>query len=238
MASTPSQPASQILHNIRTLALVGQTASGKTSLAEALLYKAGAIGAPGSLERGTTVSDFDPMERRAQHSLNASVMHFEHRDTRVHLIDTPGYSDFVGQSMTALEAVETAAVVISATTGIEMMSTRMMEWAAKRRLDRMIIVNKIDAGGDFAGLVRQIQETFGKECLPLNLPAAGGTKVVDCFFNTEGEADFSSVEAAHRALVEQVVEVDPDFVERYLNDGDVDPRELHAPLEEALRQGH
>jgi len=235
MASTPSQAATL---NIRTLALVGQTGSGKTSLAEALLFKAGAIGAPGSLERGTTVSDFDPMERRAQHSLNAAVVHFEHRDTRVHLIDTPGYSDFVGQSMTALEAVETAAVVISASTGIEMMSARMMDWAGKRRLDRMIIVNKIDAGGDFAALVQQIQATFGKECLPLNLPAAGGTKVVDCFFNTSGEADFSSVEAAHRALVEQVVEVDPEFVERYLNDGDVDPRELHAPLEEALRQGH
>lgn len=235
MASTPSQAATQ---NIRTLALVGQTGSGKTSLAEALLYKAGAIGAPGSLERGTTVSDFDPMERRAQHSLNAAVMHFDHHDTRIHLIDTPGYSDFVGQSMTALEAVETAAVVISATTGIEMMSARMMDWAAERRLDRVIVVNKIDAGGDFAGLVQQIQAAFGKECLPLNLPAAGGTKVVDCFFNTTGTADFSSVEAAHRALVEQVVEVDPEFVERYLNDGDVDPRELHAPLEEALRQGH
>jgi len=235
MASTPAQAATQ---NIRTLALVGQTGSGKTSLAEALLFKAGAIGAPGSLERGTTVSDFDPMERRAQHSLNAAVMHFDHRDTRVHLIDTPGYSDFVGQSMTALEAVETAAVVISASTGIEVMSARMMDWAAKRRLDRVIVVNKIDAGGDFAALVQQIQATFGKECLPLNLPAAGGTKVVDCFFNTSGEADFSSVETAHRALVEQVVEVDPDFVERYLNDGDVDPRELHAPLEEALRQGH
>jgi elongation factor G len=235
MASTPSQAATQ---NIRTLALVGQTGSGKTSLAEALLFKAGAIGAPGSLERGTTVSDFDPMERRAQHSLNAAVMHFSHRDARVHLIDTPGYSDFVGQSMTALEAVETAMVVISASTGIEVMSTRMMDWAAKRRLDRVIVVNKIDAGGDFAGLVQQIQAAFGKECLPLNLPAAGGTKVVDCFFNTAGEADFSSVEAAHRALVEQVVEVDPEFVERYLNDGDVDPRELHAPLEEALRQGH
>jgi elongation factor G len=235
MASTPSQAATQ---NIRTLALVGQTGSGKTSLAEALLFKAGAIGAPGSLERGTTVSDFDPMERRAQHSLNAAVVHFSHHDTRIHLIDTPGYSDFVGQSMTALEAVETAAVVISASTGIEMMSARMMDWAAKRRLDRMIVINKIDAGGDFAALVQQIQATFGKECLPLNLPAAGGTKVVDCFFNTTGEADFSSVEAAHRALVEQVVEVDPEFVERYLNDGDVDPRELHAPLEEALRQGH
>ena len=224
---------------IRTIALVGQTGAGKTSLAEALLCQAGAIGAPGSLERGTTVSDFDPMERRAQHSLNSAVMHFTHGATRVHLLDTPGYADFVGQSMTALEAVETAAIVINASTGIETMSARMMEWAAHRRLCRMIIVNKIDAVGvDLAGLVQQIQTAFGKECLPLNLPAGGGTRVVDCYFNPAGAADFSSVEAAHRALVEQVVEVDPAFVERYLNEGDVDPRELHAPLEEALRQGH
>jgi elongation factor G len=224
---------------IRSLALVGQTGAGKTSLAEALLHKAGAIGAPGSLERGTTVSDFDPMERRAEHSLNAAVMHLTHRGTRIHLIDTPGYADFIGQSMTALEAVETAAVVINASTGIEAISARMMEWAAQRQLCRLVIVNKIDAAGvDLAGLVARIQAAFGKECLPLNLPAGGGTKVVDCFFNPSGAADFGDVEAAHRALVEQVVEVDPAFVERYLNDGDVDPRELHAPLEEALRQGH
>ena len=227
------------LQAIRTIALVGQTGAGKTSLAEALLCQAGAIGAPGSLERGTTVSDFDPMERRAQHSLNSALMHCTRGAMRLHLIDTPGYADFVGQSMTALEAVETAAVVINATTGIEMMSARMMEWAAARQLCRMIIVNKIDAPGvDLAALVRQIQTVFGKECLPLNLPTSGATRVVDCFFNATGAADFSSVEAAHRALVEQVVEVDPEFVERYLNDGDVDPRELHAPLEEALRQGH
>ena len=227
------------LQAIRTIALVGQTGAGKTSLAEALLCQAGAIGAPGSLERGTTVSDFDPMERRAQHSLNSALMHCTRGAMRLHLIDTPGYADFVGQSMTALEAVETAAVVINAATGIEMMSARMMEWAAARRLCRMIIVNKIDAVGmDLAALVRQIQAAFGKGCLPLNLPASGATRVVDCFFNATGAADFSSVEAAHRALVEQVVEVDPEFVERYLNDGDVDPRELHAPLEEALRQGH
>ena len=235
----PQPILSTAVQAIRTVALVGQTGAGKTSLAEALLYKAGAIGAPGSLERGTTVSDFDPMERRAQHSLNSAVLHLMHRGTRVHLLDTPGYPDFVGQSMTALEAVDTAAVVINAATGIEMMSARMMEWAAGRRLCRMIIVSKIDAVGvDLAALMAQIQATFGKECLPLNLPAEGGTKVVDCFFNRSGTADFSSVEAAHRALVEQVVEVDPEFVERYLNDGDVDPRELHAPLEEALRQGH
>ncbi len=224
---------------LRTIALVGQTTSGKTSLAEALLCKAGAIGAPGSLERGTTVSDFDPMERRAQHSLNAAVLHLTRGATRIHLIDTPGYADFVGQSMTALEAVETAAVVINATTGIEAMSHRMMAWARERGLCRMVIVNKIDALGlDLPGLVAKIQAAFGKECLPLNLPAAQGTKVVDCFFNPSGVADFSSVEGAHRALVEQVVEVDPDFVERYLNDGDVDPQELHAPLEQALREGH
>jgi elongation factor G len=228
---------------IRTIALVGQTAAGKTSLVESLLWKAGAIGVPGSLERGTTVCDFDPMERRVQHSLNAALVHFGYREARIHLIDTPGYADFIGQSMTALEAVDTAAVVINAQVGIEMMSARMMEWAAKRRLCRMIIINKIDAQGvDLPGLVAHIRAAFGKECLPLNLPAANGAEVVDCFFSphaTRGhEADFSSVEKAHRALVEQVVEVDPDFVERYLNDGDVDPKELHAPLEQALREGH
>jgi elongation factor G len=228
---------------IRTIALVGQTAAGKTSLVESLLWKAGAIGAPGSLERGTTVCDFDPLERKVQHSLNAAIVHFDWRETRVHLIDTPGYADFVGQSMTALEAVDTAAIVVNAQVGIEMMTSRMMDWAARRNLCRMIIVNKIEAQGlDLPGLVAQLQAAFGKECLPLNLPAAGGTEVVDCFFNAAApaghEADFSSVEKAHRALVEQVVEVDPDFVERYLNEGDVDPKELHAPLEQALREGH
>jgi elongation factor G len=235
----PSSTPHAAVQAIRSLALVGPTGSGKTSLAEALLFRAGAIASLGSVERGTTLSDFDPMERRAQHSLSAAVLHLAHRGTRVHLIDTPGYPDFVGQSMAALEAVDTAAVVINAGTGIEMMSARMMDWAASRQLCRLVVVNKIDLPGtDLAGMLARIQAVFGKECLPLNLPAAGGTKVVDCFFNPSGQADFGSVDAAHRALVEQVVEVDPAFVERYLDDGDVDPHELHAPLEEALRQGH
>ncbi len=239
MPSTASPVAEPSPAGIRCIALVGQTGAGKTSLSEALLVAAGAIGAPGSLERGTTVSDFDPMERRAQHSLNASVLHLTHGGTRTHLIDTPGYADFVGQSMTALEAVDTAAVVVSAVTGIESASVRMMAWAQRRALCRMIIVNKIDAQGvDLPRLVTQLQATFGKECLPLNLPAGGGAKVVDCFYRSSGEADFASVADAHRALVEQVVEVDPGFVERYLEEGDVDPAELHAPLEQALREGH
>jgi elongation factor G len=234
-----SSPEPSGIAAIRTLALVGPAAAGKTSLSEALLVRAGVIGAAGSVERGTTVSDHDPIERRMQHSLNASVMHLFHDGTRIHLIDTPGAPDFVGQSLPALEAVETAAVVVNAAIGIEPMAVRMMEYAASRHLDRLIIVNRIDAAGvKLPELLAQIQATFGKECLPLNLPADGGTRVVDCFYNRDGQADFSSVAAAHRALVEQVVEVDADFVDRYLNDGDIDPSELHAPLEQALREGH
>ncbi|HSV80714.1 MAG TPA: elongation factor G [Ramlibacter sp.] len=226
----------------RTLALVGPSAAGKTSLAEALLWKAGAVGAPGSVERGSTASDYDPLEKRALRSLNTSLLHFEHRGITTHLIDTPGTPDFLGQSLPALEAVETAAVVINASTGVEPMAVRMMEWAAQRERDRIIIVNKIDAQGvNLEALLEQIQAAFGKECLPVNLPSQRGERVLDCFYQLKDEgppADFSSVEKAHRALVEQVVEVDAAFVERYLNDGDVDPKELHAPLEQALREGH
>ena len=234
-----SATASDTLENIRTLALVGPSAAGKTSLAEALLHRAGALGAPGSLERGTTVSDNDPLEKRMQHSLNASVLNLETAGTRVHFIDTPGGPDFLGQSLPALEAVETAAIVISAVTGVEPMAQRMMDYAASRQLDRLIIVNKIDAPGvDLPGLLADIQARFGKECLPVNLPDDGGRRVVDCFYNRQGHSDFGSVDSAHRALVEQVVEVDAAFVDRYLNDGDIDAAELHAPLEQALREGH
>jgi elongation factor G len=227
---------------LRTLALVGPATAGKTTLAEALLWKAGAIGAPGSVERGTTVSDHDPLERRALHSLNSSLLNFRHGGIHTHLIDTPGAPEFLGQSLPALEAVETAAVVISATAGIEPMARRMMAWAGQRGRNRLIVVNKIDAQGiDLQGLLAQLQAEFGRECLPVNLPAGGGIRVIDCFYGKADEAtptDFSSVAQAHRALVEQVVEVDAGFVERYLNDGDVDSAQLHAPLEQALREGH
>ena len=166
-------------------------------------------------------------------------MHLDHAGTRVHFIDTPGSPDFLGQSLPALEAVETAVVVINATAGVEAMARRMMDHAAARHLDRLITVNRIDApGADLPAVLAQIQAEFGREGLPVNLPAAGGTKVVDCFFNRSGDSDFGSVADAHRALVEQVVEVDGELVESYLNDGDVDPSELHAPLEQALREGH
>ena len=234
--ATSATPA---VGNIRTLALVGPAAAGKTTLAEALLQHTGAMGAAGSVERGSTVSDHDALEIKAGHSLQSSVMHLDHGGCRIHLIDTPGAPDFIGQSLPALEAVETAAIVINAAAGIEPMAQRMMAYAAERGLDRLVIVNRIDAQDvDLSALLADIQAAFGKECLPLNLPDAGATQVVDCFYNREGHCDFGAVADAHRALVEQVVEVDGDFVDRYLNDGDIDANELHAPLEQALREGH
>jgi hypothetical protein len=144
-----------------------------------------------------------------QHSLNAAVMHLNHGDTRVHFIDTPGAPDFLGQSPAGARSGGDRGGGDQRRNGIEPMAQRMMDYAAERHLDRIIIVNKIDAPGvDLPGLLAQIQATFGKECLPLNLPDAGGTQVVDCFYNREGHSDFGAVDAAHRALVEQVVEVD------------------------------
>jgi len=226
--------------NIRTVALVGQGASGKTTLAEALLLKAGAIKESGTVERGTTVSDFDPMEKTYQHSLRASVLHLETQDTRIHIVDTPGFPDFIGQAIGALDAVETVAVIVNATAGVEMITNRMMDWAEKRKLCRLIVINKIDAENvDLPKVLASVQAAFGKECLPLNLPADGGKRIVDCFFNPSGDADFSSVAAAHQALIDQVIEVDEELMAKYLEQGDeIAPEQLHAPFEKALREGH
>jgi elongation factor G len=225
--------------NIRTVALVGQGGAGKTTLAEALLLRSGMIKEAGAVERGTTVADFDALEKSWQHSLRASILHVDTQDTRIHLIDTPGFPDFIGQAIGALDAVETAAVVVSAQSGIEMIASRMMDWAGKRRLCRLLIVNKIDAENvDLPRVLAAIQAAFGRECLPINLPAGGGKKVVDCFFNPDGESDFSSVADAHRALVDQVVEVDEELMSLYLEQGEISADQLHAPFEKALREGH
>jgi len=227
------------IKRIRTLALVGQAGAGKTSLAEALLARAGAIATAGSVERGSTVCDYTPLEKSFRHSLKLAVASFEAQEHRVHLLDTPGYPDFLGHALPALAAVETAAIVINAQNGIEMMTGRFMQWAAKRGLDRLVVVNRIDADNvDLPGLLEKIQQAFGKECLPLNLPAARASKVSDCFFAPSGEADFSSVEQAHKNLVEQVVEVDEKLMEAYLEKGEVAPDDLHEPLERAMREGH
>jgi len=227
--------------DIRNVCLVGPSNSGKTQLAEALLHAGGAIAECGSVDNGDTVSDFTKREQELGHSQYSSICHFDHSGIHVNLIDTPGYRDFFGRALCMLPAVETAAVVINAQAGIEMVGRRMMRAAHTQRLCRMIIVNKIDAEGvDLEGLLEQIRSEFGSECLPLNLPAADGEGVVDCFFQPKGaDTVFGSVESAHTQIVDQVVEVDEALMEIYLEQGEeLKPEQLHEPFEKALRDEH
>ncbi len=226
--------------DIRNVAFAGHGGAGKTTLVEALLAHAGVIGAPGSVAKGTSVCDFDPQEKEHRHSLHAAVASFNHGARHVNLVDTPGYPDFLGRALPVLAAVETVAVVVDARQGVQMVTRRMMEAAAQRGLARMIVVNKIDADElDLESLLASLIDAFGKECLPINLPAGGGGSVVDCFFAPgDGEVDFSSVEDAHTRIADQVVEVDEELMERYLEGEELEADRLHDALEKALREGH
>ena len=132
---------------VRNIALVGHSGGGKTTLVEALLHRAGVIGAPGDVTRGNTVCDLSPLEKTYGHSLSSSVVSFDHGRLHLNLIDTPGMPDFIGQALAALPAVETVAVVLDAVAGVEPVTRRMLEWAAARKLCRMVIVNRIDTPG-------------------------------------------------------------------------------------------
>lgn len=227
--------------DVRNIALVGHSNSGKTTLVEALLAATGVISEPGSVERGNTVCDFDPLEKELQHSLDVGITSFNAHGRHINLIDTPGLPDFVGRSISVLPAVETAAIVINAQAGIEPITQRMWKAADGRNLCRVIIVNRIDGEGvNLEDLTAQIKHAFGAECLPINLPADGGKRVIDCFFQPSGEdADFSSVDEAHSQIVDQVVEVDEELMELYLEQGEeLAPEQLHDPFEEALRESH
>jgi len=227
--------------DIRNIALAGHSDAGKTTLVEALLAATGVIVEPGSIEKGTTVCDFDALEKEHLHSLDVGITSFDAQGRHVNLIDTPGLPDFLGRGISALPAVETATIVINARTGIEPVTQRMWKAAEDRNLCRMLIVNKIDAEGVNLGeLTAQIKDAFGAECLPINLPADGGKRVIDCFFQSGAEAtDFSSVEEAHSRIIDQVVEVDEALMELYLEQGEeLAPEQLHAPFGKALREAH
>ena len=227
--------------DIRNIALAGHPGAGKTSLFEALLHAGGTLTTAGSIERGSTVSDFDPIEKERGHSIDAAIASTDHGGIHVNLIDTPGYPDFRGPALAALAAVETVAVVVDADGGIEYGARRMMEYARSRGLCRTIIVNKIDhAGADLAGLMASIRAEFGPEALPLNLPAAGGAAVVDCFGNREGDSDLGAVAEWHQRIIDQVVEINEKVMDRFLDLGEdgLSPAELHDAFEQCLREGH
>ncbi|MFW6259013.1 MAG: GTP-binding protein, partial [Halochromatium sp.] len=139
--------------DVRNIALVGHAGSGKTTLVEALLASAGAIAEPGSVAKGTTVCDYDDMEKEFKHSLDVGITGFSAHGTHINLLDTPGYPDFLGRTLSVLNAVETAAIVVNAEIGIEPLTQRAWKAADNRNLCRIVIVNRIDGSDvDLAAL--------------------------------------------------------------------------------------
>ena len=184
--------------SIRNIALAGHAGAGKTTLFEALLHAGGAIQTAGNIERGTTVSDFDPIEKERGHSVDAAIASIDSNSdnapVHINLVDTPGYPDFRGPTLSALAAVETVAIVVDADTGVGYGTRRMMDYAKGRNLCRVIVVNKIDhPGAKLDALLDELREAFGPEVLPLNLPAEGGKRVTDCFWQSTGNSDLGPV---------------------------------------------
>ncbi|MYI89575.1 MAG: elongation factor G [Gammaproteobacteria bacterium] len=225
--------------DIRNVVLLGQAGAGKTTLSEALLFTSGTIPSKGEISRKNTVSDQDVLEKQHQRSLTSSILSFDHNSTRLNVIDTPGYSDFVGTAISAIHAVETAVIVINAQNGVETMTRRFIEWARDSGVCVSIVVNKIDAVDvEFGEVYSAIQDEFGSECLAVNLPVNGGTAVVDCLTGKEGDSDLGSVEDAHVSIADQIVEVDDELMEEYLETGEL-PEERIAPVfKQAMLEGH
>ncbi len=229
--------------DIRNIALVGQTGSGKTLLAERLLFATNTIKRMGTIEEGTTTSDWSEEEKHHNHSLRTTMLHFEHEGHTVNLIDAPGLGDFVGHTISVFPAVETVCVVIDAHDGIQPMTRRMMRIAKERNLPRMILINKIDEDtAEIEKLVNSIREEFGGECLPINLPTADRSDTINVFDDEgEGETLFSSEQDAHQQIIEQIVEMQDDLMDKYLEDGDetnITKQQLHDVFEKALREAH
>lgn len=226
---------------IRNVALAGHPGAGKTTLFEALLHAGGALQVAGTIERGTTVSDHDPLEKSRGHSIDTAIASTDHGGMHVNLIDTPGYPEFRGPALSALSAVETALIVVDADQGVAHGTRRLMERAAQRHLCRAIVINKIDhEGADCGGVLAALREEFGPEVLPLNLPADGGKAVIDCFGQSTGTSDLGDVADWHQKIIDQVVEINETVMEHYLDlgEGGLSGEELHDAFEQCLREGH
>jgi len=220
----------------RNIVLVGHGGSGKTTLAEALMYKSGVTKRMGSVPDKTSILDFADEAKEKGGSIDSSMCYVTHKGLHVNIVDTPGTIAFCGPAIAALAAAECAVLVVSAVAGIEVSTRKMWDRAKEYGLGVWIVISKIDAPNvNLEERVKQIQELFGGECVPLNLPTGGGKDVIDCFANESGEADFSSVADANTAVTEAIVGADDDLMEKYLS-GEVAGDELRQAGAKAVAQ--
>ncbi len=240
---------------IRNVALVGHGGSGKTSLAEALLYAAGATTRLGRVEDGTTIMDFEPEETERGLSLSLAISSLEWRNAKINLVDTPGYADFVGEARSALRAADLALFVVNAVDGVEVQTELLWEAAVEEGLARAVFVNMLDRErASFSRVLSELRETFGKQIAPLHVPIGrehefrGLVRAVTskAFTYSDGPvgapADVpddlaGELEEVHTALVESAVETDDELLERYFDGEEPSADELVKAIHSGMLAG-
>ena len=225
--------------DIRNIAIIGHNSSGKTTLADAMLYKGGATKRFGSIDDGTSVFDFEPEEKERHVSIDLAVAAVNHVGKEINILDAPGYADFVGEAICALNAVETAIVCINASSGIMVNTRKMWAQAAKAGVARMIAINKLDGENiKFADLVHSIRDSFGKECVPVLLPQGTGDdfKGVVNILEKPDDVPDEFKDLANEAR-EKIMECDDALLEKFLEGTAVSAEELAKVLPKALAEG-
>ena len=183
----------------RNLALVGHGGAGKTTLAEAMLFAAKAITRQGSIGDGNTVGDCADDEQERQHSIDSALMHADWKGKDLHIVDTPGYRDFLGQALRGLDAVDCAVVVVSAHDGVALNTRRLFKRAAERNLPCVIVVNRCDADNiDPDALGQAITDLGGPGARPVTIPDQWGPSMsgVKSIFGEASDLMEGFVEAA------------------------------------------
>ena len=221
--------------DIRNVVLVGHAGAGKTSLAEAILHKAGITNRLGSVDDKSSIMDSDDEEKERGHSIDSALAHVHYKGKEINLIDTPGYPDFQGIALSALPAAETALIVVSASAGIQMNTRKMFQAAKDRGMACVFVINKIDSGTDeLETLIHDLKETFGRECRCANLPGADGKRVIDCLTQESGDVAFGDVANTHTNLIETIIEADEELMESYLGGEDVAPEKVASVFTQAM----
>lgn len=231
------------VNDIRNVALAGHGASGKTSLADALLFAAGATSRKGSVDEGTSTLDFDDEEKRRHFTIDCHLGHLAWNDKQVHLIDSPGYPDFIGNALSALAAVENVVLAVSGPAGIEVNTRRLFQEARRLGLGRFIAITKMDAENvDYRADLEAIRETFGGQCVPFNVPIGQGASfsgIIDVLKTHDEdppECPLPPTEA-YQMVVEQIVETDEALMMRYLEGESIGVEELRKAAHDAIAAG-
>lgn len=239
---------------LRNVALVGHQSTGKTSLAEAMLYRAGVVTRLGRVDQGNTQLDHDPESRERQQTLSLSVTTFEWGDHRINLIDTPGYADFLGDALAGLQVADLAVFVIDGVSGVQAQERLLWRRADELGVPRLIFINKLDrARSSFDRTLRELRDVFGSHADPVELPIGEQSTfhgVADLitersFVYDGGKAEDGPVPAElqdrerteHEHLIEEVVEFDDGLLERYLDGTEPSPTELDRLLHDAVGAG-